>query len=216
MAQVWAVMPLLIIITFNNGNTMRKGLNAGGNSKAIALPPQYEGWDHVLLDIDPIGCPDVVCDARELITLPESVYDSVYCSHNLEHYYHHDAKKVLAGFIHVLKEDGFVFIRVPDMKSVMKTVVEKDLDIDDVLYQSPSGPILVRDVFYGWGTKIEQSGCDFFAHKTGFTQKSLISILNMAGFPWVFTGIGNLEISALAFKNKPSDYAMKLLQLPQA
>jgi SAM-dependent methyltransferase len=196
---------------------MRKVLNVGGNSKAIPLPPQYEGWDHVLLDIDPKGNPDVLCDARELITLPESVYDSVYCSHNLEHYYHHDAKKVLAGFIHVLKADGFVFIRVPDMNQVMKTVVEKNLDIEDVLYQCPVGAILVRDVIYGWGTKIESSGCDFFAHKTGFTQKSLISILQSAGFPWIFssTNTDRFEILALAFKNKPNEYTSKLFNIPQ-
>ena len=32
---------------------MKKVLNVGGNSKAIPLPPQYAGFDHVLLDIDP-------------------------------------------------------------------------------------------------------------------------------------------------------------------
>jgi hypothetical protein len=195
---------------------MKKVLNVGGNSKAIPLPTHYEGWDHVLLDIDPTGNPDVLCDARELITLPESVYDSVYCSHNLEHYYHHDVKKVLAGFVHVLKADGFVFIRVPDMNEVMRTVVEKNLDIDDELYQCPSGSILVRDVIYGWGTQIERSGCDFFAHKTGFTKKSLISVLQSASFPWFFTVTGNLEITAIAFKNKPSEYASKLLGLPNS
>jgi hypothetical protein len=194
---------------------MKKVLNVGGNSKAIPLPSQYDGWDHILLDIDPKGNPDVVCDARELTTLPESTYDSVYCSHNLEHYYYHDAKKVLAGFIHVLKSDGFVFIHVPDMKAVMHTVVEKNLDIDDVLYQSSAGPILVRDVIYGWGVEIERSGCDFFAHKTGFTEKSLSSMLNSAGFPWVFPGVGNLEVFAFAFKNKPSEYATQLLNLPE-
>lgn len=194
---------------------MRKVLNVGGNSKAIALPPQYEGWDHVLLDIDPIGCPDVVCDARELSNLAANQYDSVYFSHNLEHYYHHDVTKVLAGFIHVLKDDGLVFIRVPNMKAVMKTVVEKDLDIDDVLYQSPSGPILVRDVIYGWGKKIAQSGCDFFAHKTGFTRKSLNVVLKSAGFPWVFIAETNdLEIRGVAFKNNVPDYAATLFNLP--
>ncbi|MFI3220185.1 MAG: hypothetical protein QX189_13875 [Methylococcales bacterium] len=196
---------------------MKKVLNVGGNSKAIPLPPQYEGWDHVLLDIDPKGNPDVLCDARELITLAESVYDSVYCSHNLEHYYHHDAKKVLAGFIHVLKDDGFVYIRVPDMHAVMQTMIEKNLDIEDVLYQSPAGPIKVRDVIYGYGVQIERSGCDFFAHKTGFTQKSLISILQSAGFSWVFSRphIPDLELIAFAFKNKPSEFAVQLLNLPQ-
>ena len=192
---------------------MKKVLNVGGNSKAIPLPPQYEGWDHVLLDIDPKGNPDVLCDARELITLPESVYDSVYCSHNLEHYYHHDVKKVLAGFIHVLKADGFVYICVPDMNKVMRIVVEKNLDIDDELYQCSAGSILVRDVMYGWGIQIESSGCDFFAHKTGFTERSLINVLDGAGFPWIFTSTGNLEVTAFAFKDEPSDYLTKLLNI---
>jgi len=192
---------------------MKKVLNVGGNSKAIPLPPQYEGWDHVLLDIDPKGNPDVLCDARELITLTESVYDSVYCSHNLEHYYHHDVKKVLAGFSHVLKADGFVYIRVPDMNEVMRIVVEKNLDIDDELYQCSAGSILVRDVMYGWGIQIESSGCDFFAHKTGFTERSLINVLNGAGFPWIFTCTGNLEVTAFAFKDEPSDYLTKLLNI---
>ncbi|MEI6707741.1 MAG: methyltransferase domain-containing protein [Methylococcales bacterium] len=192
---------------------MKKVLNVGGNSKAIPLSPQYEGWDHILLDIDPKGNPDVLCDARELITLPESVYDSVYCSHNLEHYYHHDAKKVLAGFSHVLKEDGFVFIIVPDMYAVMQTVIEKNMDIEDVLYQSPAGSIKVRDVIYGYGVKIESSGCDFFAHKTGFTQKSLTEILDEAGFSWIFTGLDYLEIFAFAFKGEPNDHLTKLLNI---
>ena len=193
---------------------MRKVLNVGGNSKKISLPPEYEGWEHVLLDIDPRGGPDVVCDARELSNLPGATYDSVYCSHNLEHYYRHDAVKVLAGFVHVLKADGFAFIRVPDLGELMRTVVEKNLDIDDFLYQSKAGPITVRDVIYGYGVEIERSGNHFFGHKTGFTQKSLMSVLKKAGFPWVFTVTDNLEVIALAFLNKPNENAEKLFDLP--
>lgn len=193
---------------------MRKVLNVGGNSKKLLLPSEYAGWEHVLLDIDPRGNPDVVCDARELASLPADEYDSVYCSHNLEHYHHHDAKKVLAGFTHVLKADGFAFIRVPDMGALMRTVVEKNLDIDDVLYQSPAGPIMVRDVIYGYGVEIERSGKDFYAHKTGFTQKSLIALLNACGFPWVYSGVGNLEVRAVAFVNQPGEFAAKLFNLP--
>lgn len=193
---------------------MRKVLNVGGNSKKIPLPPQYDGWEHVLLDIDPKGEPDVVCDARELTTLPNDTYGSVYCSHNLEHYYHHQVPKVLAGFAHVLKQDGFAYIRVPDMSEVMKVVVQNNLDIGDVLYQSAAGPITARDVIYGWGIEIERSGNDFFAHKTGFTQKSLTLALRAAGFSWVFTTLGKLEITAIAFKNKPDEYATQLLHLP--
>ena len=178
------------------------------------MPPEFAGWEHVLLDIDPKGSPDVVCDARELTSLPGSEYDSVYCSRNLEHYYRHDVAKVLAGFSHVLKEDGFVVVRVPDMGELMRTVVERGLDIDDFLYQSPAGPITVRDVIYGYGVEIERSGNVFFAHKTGFTQKSLMQTLQAAGFSWVFSMVGNLEVMALAFVNKPSEYAQKLFKLP--
>lgn len=196
-------------------NVVRKVLNVGGNNKTIPLPPQYAGWEHVLLDIDPRGNPDVVCDARELTKLPGAEYDSVYCSHNLEHYYRHDAAKVLAGFFHVLKPDGFTFIRVPDMRELMHTVVQKDLDIDDFLYESPIGPITVRDVIYGYDKEIESSGNDFYAHKTGFTQKSLRAVLGAAGFPMMYIVTGNLEVRALAFKNKPSEYVTALFNLPR-
>lgn len=93
---------------------MPKVLNVGGGTRDIPLPPQYQGWEHILLDIDPRGQPDIVADARELTRLPPAQFDAVYCSHNLEHYYRHDGVKVLAGFRHVLKEDGLAHIMVPD------------------------------------------------------------------------------------------------------
>jgi hypothetical protein len=191
----------------------RRVLNVGGNNKSIPLPPQYTGWEHVLLDIDPRGHPDVVCDARELISLPGASYDSIYCSHNLEHYHRHDVAKVVAGFCHLLKPDGFAFVRVPDMHELMQTVVQKNLDIDDVLYQAPVGPILVRDVIYGYGREIEESGNDFYAHKTGFTQKSLRAALVAGGFALVFAGTGNLEVTALALKAAPSEYVASLFKV---
>lgn len=191
----------------------KKVLNVGGNSKAIPIPPEYDSWDHILLDIDPKGNPDVVCDARQLTTLSANEYDSIYCSHNLEHYYSHDVKRVLLGFFHVLKDDGFVCIRVPDMGEVMSRVVKEGLDIEDVLYQSAIGPIKVKDVMYGYGVEIESSGNEYFAHKTGFTEKSLNLALHQAGFTHVYLRTGNLEVAAFAFKNAPNDEYSKLLNL---
>ena len=195
---------------------MKKVLNVGGNSKEIELPPEYADFEHLLLDIDPKGAPDILCDARLLTTLEAGQFDAIYNSHNLEHYYRHDVQKVLAGFQHVLKDDGFVHIIVPDMHEVMRLTLERGLDIDDVLYQSALGPITVLDVIYGFGSQIEQSGVDFYAHKTGFTEKSLIAALNRAGFAKIYSGInkGTLEIHAWAFKNPPSDAARALFRLP--
>ena len=117
------------------------------------------------------------------------------------------------GFVHVLKADGFAHIRVPDIDALMKIVVEKKMDIDDFLYQSPAGPITVRDVIYGYGVEIERSGEDFFAHKTGFSPKALTKLLNECGFPIVFMGLGYIEIVAFVFKNEPTDYIKNLFNL---
>lgn len=168
----------------------------------------------MLLDIDSGRNPDILCDGRNLVTLPEAQFDAVYCSHNLEHYYRHDTHKVLEGFRHVLKDDGFAHILVPDLGELMRTVVARKLDIDDFLYRSPAGPITVRDVIYGYGIEIERSGNDFFAHKTGFTEKSLYLLLVKSGFAPVFIGTGNFEIRAIAFKRKPTAYIAHLFQLP--
>lgn len=193
-------------------------LNVGGNSKTIPLPDHYWGWDHLLLDIDPRDDVDMVCDARELQTREPALFDAVYCSHNLEHYYPHDVPRVLRGFVHVLKPNGFAEIRVPDVGSVMRAVVEKNMDIDDVLYVSPAGPILVRDVFYGWHVEIERSGKDFFAHKTGFTQKSLIAALKAAGFPLgaACEPLGGYEVRVVAFLRPPDEAQCKLFKLAYA
>jgi predicted O-linked N-acetylglucosamine transferase (SPINDLY family) len=192
---------------------MKRVLNVGGNSKLIALPPIYAGWEHHLLDIDPKGNPDIVCDARELQGLAPGQYDAIYCSHNLEHYYRHDVPRVLKGFLHLLKRDGFVHIRVPDMAKVMQETINRGLDVDDTLYESPMGPITVLDVIYGHGEQIARSGCEFFAHKTGFTLKSLVAMLERCGFPHVFGGAQELEIAVFAFPETPTEDAAKLLRL---
>jgi len=193
---------------------LKKVLNVGGNNKAIPLPPQYVEFEQLLLDIDPKGSPDIVCDARKLTTLEGNQFDAVYCSHNLEHYYRHDVPRVLAGFLHVLKDGGVAQIRVPDISEVMRVTIERGLDIDDVLYQSSAGPIMVLDVLYGYSVEIERSGQDFYAHKTGFTQKSLLTALQRSGFSRIYSKVGNLEINALAFKGVPDQITRALFNLP--
>ncbi len=195
---------------------MRKVLNVGGNSKEIPLPPFYAGWEHVMLDIDPKTGADVICDARELQTRAAGEFQSVHCSHNLEHYFAHDVRRVLAGFRHVLVPDGFVCLKVPDIGQVARAMATRNLDIDDVLYVSPAGPIMVKDVIYGWGAQIEASGVDFFAHKTGFTPKSLAMALAVAGFAPVYIGTVEYEVQAFAFLQPPDAATRALLGLPAA
>lgn len=188
-------------------------LNIGGHSKKIPVPEHYKGWDHLLLDIDNSNNPDIHCDARNLTSLDSDRFDAIYCSHTLEHFYRHDVPKVLSGFKHVLKKDGFVEMAVPDILALMKVVVQHNLDLEQVLYQAPIGPVKVCDVLYGYGPQIEQSGEDFFAHKHGFSPNSLDNYLKKTGFKFVFSKTGNLEIQVLAFLSKPSQKWLDLLNL---
>jgi len=185
-------------------DTRPRVLNVGGNSKQIPIPDHYRGWNHLLLDIAPGPEVDVLLDARKLSDYHGDKFDSVYSSHNLEHFYPYDVPKVLSGFMQVLKPGGFVDVRVPDLNSVLQAVVERGMELDDVLYVSPAGPISAHDVIYGWGAEIERSGVDFFAHKRGFSAKSLSLALEKAGFVQVRTEVSNFEVRALAFKTDPA------------
>ncbi len=181
-------------------------LNVGGGNKLIDIPAHYENWEHLLLDIDPSSGADIILDARKLSTLTAEQFDAIYCSHNLEHYYAHDVPTVLSGFFHALKSDGFVEIHVPDMRAVLTRFVETGMEIDDILYQSPSGPISVLDVIYGWGKQIESTGVDFYAHKTGFTEVTLLAALKRAGFThiWIARTADPFAVGAFAFKQSPT------------
>ena len=193
---------------------MKKVLNVGGGHKGIPLPPLYAGFEHLLLDIDPRGEPDILCDARRLETLAPAQFDAVYCSHNLEHYRRHEVPQVLRGFLHVLKPEGFVQIAVPDIQAALRKADAQGLDLDDVLYQSAVGPITVLDVIYGYHVEIERSGQDFYAHKTGFSVKSLGEALIRAGFSNYYGAVTPVEIVALAFRQPPSPELRTSLGLP--
>lgn len=172
----------------------RKVLNVGGGSKRFALPVEFAGWEHVLLDVDASLKPDVVADARNLVGAPIGPYDAVYCSHVLEHFYPHDLPRVLRGFRSVLKPDGFAFIRVPDVGAVLRVAAERGLEC--VLYESEVGPITARDVIYGHAGLVTRS--EWQAHKTGFTRESL-GIALTEFFPHVRTRVaGGYELHALA------------------
>jgi hypothetical protein len=191
-------------------------LNVGGGSKDCPISAHYAGWRHDLLDIDPKANPDILLDGRALVSLPAAQYDAVYCSHNLEHYHRHDAATVVRGFSHVLREDGFAEVYVPDIQAVMEHVGRTGLDIDDVLYQATAGPILVRDVLYGYHVEIETTGNDFFAHKTGFSRKALAHLFAGQGFPFqMMRATSAFEICGFFFKRCPTAETCRLLGLPE-
>jgi hypothetical protein len=175
-----------------------------GSAGSRDVPIIYSGWEQDTLDIDPNVNPDIVCDARQMRTLPPAKYDAVYCSHTLEHFFKHEVPTVLAGFSRVLKSSGFAHVAVPNMNAVFEALVKGNRDINETWYVSPGGPISFHDVIYGWGKQVALGNL-YYCHKTGFTEKSLAQALRVARFVKVMTACddaGNLY--AFAFKATPS------------
>jgi hypothetical protein len=169
-------------------------LNVGGGSRV--LPPQFDGWEQDLLDIDSAVAPDICIDAKRIIDLPPYTYDAVWSSHQLEHVYQHEVPVVLEGFHHVLKARGFAWVSVPDIGAVVAALATKD--ISDTWYMAGENPITYHDVLYGWG-KMIADGNTFYAHKTGFTAHTLDCAMKQF-FPIVQIARDGFDLSALGIK----------------
>lgn len=94
----------------------------------------------------------------------------------------------------------------------MEHLVRHRMDLDDVLYTSPFGPITALDVIFGYGRQIEESGSDFWAHKTGFTLHRCIA---ETGFKVAYLSQdeNHVELRPLSFKSKPTAAQANMLVL---
>ena len=77
------------------------------------------------------------------------------------------------------KPNGFILLTCPDLQSVCARVANDQLT--EAAYQSRSGPITPLDILYGHQASMK-SGDLYMAHRCGFTQSVLASILSSAGF----------------------------------
>ena len=71
-------------------------------------------------DIDENCEPDVIGTMTDMSTLDDNSFDAIYSSHNIEHLFFHEVP--FKKFIRVLKDDGFLFIRCPDLQSLGQLV----------------------------------------------------------------------------------------------
>lgn len=163
----------------------RRVLHVGcGTSRIAARHPHFQpaAWEEVRLDIDPAVQPDLVGDITDMRDVAPASFDAVYSSHNLEHLYPHQVGAALAEFRRVLAPHGFALIIVPDLRTIASRIADDRLE--EVLYQSPAGPVAPLDVLYGFRPSLA-AGSLYMAHKTGFTARTLAGALARSGFPTV-------------------------------
>jgi hypothetical protein len=85
----------------------------------------------------------------------------------------------------------------------MEAVVKEGRELTETWYVSSGGPVTFHDVLYGWGRPM-RAGNLYYAHKCGFTEKSLTKALHQAKFPHVFTSSRHANLEAYAFKMPPT------------
>jgi SAM-dependent methyltransferase len=140
------------------------------------LPAWMEGYDEeVRLDIDADVEPDVVASMTDLGDI--GPFDAIYTCHTLEHVFPQEVPVALAEFRRVLKPGGIAMIVVPDLEDVKAT--------DEMLYESPAGPVSGLDMIYGMPGLIALS--PHMAHRCGFVADTLRAALEAAGFAAVLT-----------------------------
>ena len=166
-------------------------LNAGcGTAGRERLPECFQGpdWTEIRLDIDPQVRPDILGQVTRMELIDDASMDAVWSSHNLEHLEGHEVPRALAEIRRVLKPEGFVMITLPDLEQIARLVVEGKLE--QVLYQSPAGPITPLDVLFGHQASLAR-GNKYMAHRTGFTADRLGNCLLEASFSEIRIISGN-------------------------
>jgi ubiquinone/menaquinone biosynthesis C-methylase UbiE len=155
-------------------------------------------WREVRLDLDPAVQPDIVCSITDMGPVSANTIDAVWSSHNLEHLQRHEVPLALGEFIRVLKPQGLLLLTLPDLQQVAQLVVDDKLE--DLAYQSPSGPVTPLDMIFGHTASLAR-GNRYMAHRTGFTARTLHQALVEAGFVEVRLRVGgSFDLWATAVK----------------
>lgn len=182
---------------------VKKVLHVGCGIATIQsmTPGFHQGWEEIRLDIDPTVKPDIVGTMNDMGAVADGSVDAIYSSHNIEHVHAHQVAEVLREFRRVLGSDGFAIITCPDIESVARHVAEGRLT--DTLYMSGMGPICALDIIYGHSASIA-AGNEHMAHRTAFTARTLLSVLQSAGFGTVLVmrRQAQLDLWALATNNR--------------
>lgn len=175
-------------------------LNVGcGYSVRQGVHPTFHGseWRELRLDIDPSVHPDIVCSITDMQPVESASVDAVWSSHNLEHLHRHEVPVALAEFIRVLRPGGQMLLTLPDLQKIAELVASDGLE--DEAYRSPSGPITPLDMIYGHTPSLAR-GNQHMAHRTGFTARTLQTLLVNAGFTAVTLQREGFALWARAYK----------------
>ena len=172
-------------------------------------------WKEIRLDIDEGVNPDIVATLTDMQFIETGTFDAVHSAYNIDHIYAHEVPVALAEFYRVLKDDGIVFIRCPDIQSVCEAVVHDRFL--ETFYETDDGQkIAAVDILFGNREEISE-GNEYMTKKCGFTYSALNAAFSDAGFKARYGGripFNGAELALVAFKQKKSEEEIKKIANP--
>jgi hypothetical protein len=170
-------------------------------------------WTEIRFDIDKSRNPDILGTLTDMSLVKTASVDAIYSAYNIDHIYPHEVPIALGEFFRVLKNDGIVIIKCPDIQSVCEAIGNDKLL--ETFYESPVGPIAPIDILFG-NRKAVANGNEFMAKKGGFTYSVLDGAFHQAGFVVRYGGRvkNGRELSLVAFKQKKSEIEIKKIADP--
>jgi len=174
-----------------------------------------DDWKEIRLDIDEDVNPDIVGTITNMKLVETATVDAVYSAYNIDHIYAHEVPIALGEFYRVLKDDGIVFLRCPDIQSVCEAVLQDKLL--DTFYETEDGQkITPLDILLGNRQEL-LDGNEYMAKKCGFTYSVLNKAFSDAGFKARYGGriaFNGAELALVAFKQKKPEDEIKKIANP--
>ena len=188
-------------------------VGCGSFDKSYLKGFDNDEWEEIRLDIDKNVNPDIVGSLTDMSSVKSSSIDAIHSAFNIDHIHPYEVPIALKEFYRVLKNDGFVVVRCPDIQSICVAIAEDKLL--DTLYDSPSGPIAPIDIIFGNRKEISE-GNKFMAKKGGFTYSFLDTVFFESGFK---TRVGGKrpevwELILVAFKQEKSNKEIQEVAIP--
>jgi len=143
--------------------------------------PHFDNAVVKRFDMNPDTKPDIVCDVRAIPEKPE-MYDFIYSSHVLEHFFYYEVKDVFAEWLRILKVGGEFKILVPNLEhaahEILKSCNNENYDssyaFGGIYGTRPQG----ADRDSSWSMRADSPESTQI-HKMGFTKPGLRRFLEM-------------------------------------
>lgn len=117
---------------------------------------------------------DLKHDIRKPLPYKDNSVDEIYASHLIEHFTRKEWEEVRKDWYRVLKPNGLLHIKCPDLEQICKSFINDK----DIRYDNPRTGISLIMMIYG-GQEAFGKGQ---IHKNGFTLDKLGSDLELTGF----------------------------------